>query len=276
MGMAKSLGLNFVFIFLCQSTFAVIGGVPIDPTEAAWASTVNIKMQKGMCTGSVLAPNVILTAAHCRDLFGEVQLVAHIHAKATKPCAISMVEESVYIPQAQPILYSKVHAPDILLLKLATPLCGVQSAVLEKSPMLSDDVFYGAGHGRGNKKYGEIEKFELQVIENSKAESFIFPMDEWVVEFMQEGLNYYQFALPVKEQTSFCYGDSGGPVYREENGVMKISAVNGAVIQNTKIGANDCNLSYVQAIAPVAPYVDMIESQVNQWSEVTQSAVLVE
>jgi hypothetical protein len=41
----------------------IVGGEPVEP--GAWPAVVGIRTQQNICTGTLVAPNLILTAAHC-------------------------------------------------------------------------------------------------------------------------------------------------------------------------------------------------------------------
>jgi hypothetical protein len=115
----------FIFIGLfLPSAFAVTGGEPLSAELAPYV--VNIKVKWGTCSGTVVGPHTVLTAAHCVDRFGAPEVVAFITAGATKPCDIRNVVDQAFVPGSDTILPFHVHAPDLMLLKLDEPLCSTQ------------------------------------------------------------------------------------------------------------------------------------------------------
>lgn len=258
---------TLIFSFLIAPVAgAVTGGTPIPSTQSALSSIVNIKMYNGMCTGTVIAPHTVLAAAHCRDLFGKVEIAALIGAGPTAPCNVAEVEDVAFVEDAVRELPLRVHAPDILLIRLKTPLCGASPAALDFTPLKTGDVLNGAGHGQGNKKFGEVESFALRVIDSKDAHAQVLPIDEDSEALLTTGAKTYLFALPEISGSSFCHGDSGGPVYTEVAGEMKVRGVNGAILPNEAKGAAGCDGAYLQILTPIAPYKEWIEAKIAEWN----------
>lgn len=256
-------GLFLVFGFLPQFVFAVVGGSNL-PTPVA-ISIVNIKMKNGMCTGTVIAPHVVLTASHCRDLFGAPEFVAQIDAGQTEPCDISKVIDTSLAPGAEPLLPMRVHTPDLLLLRLEKPLCNATPARIASVEIPLGETAFGAGHGRGNPKFGVATAFELRLIPASEASSAVEPMDDNYRDVLTIGERHHRYGLAVTMGSSFCYGDSGGPVYRVESEATVVYAVNSAVLPHAEKGTSVCDRAYLQLMTPVAPHSSWIQSQIRAW-----------
>lgn len=256
-----------VLVALVSTRFAqtVYGGVPTSP--AISKSIVNIKFFNGMCSGVVLKPNVILTAAHCEDRFGHPEVVAYIQSDSpTRQCDIKNVVHSEYEPSAEPILPLKVHAPDILLLKLEGELCSVVPAVLQDRSLQPGDRILQAGHGGGTKDFGQPYQVELEMIQSDLISDLVHPRDKIERDLLRESPKAYFFALPTKLKSSVCHGDSGGPSFIESEGTMKLFGVNGAVLPNEELGSK-CSKAYLHMISPVEPYLDWIQSRLNEWTQ---------
>lgn len=262
----KNLYLFLLVFSITNKAFAIVGGEPLSAQDAVLKTIVNIKLKNGMCTGSLIAPKVVLTAAHCMDINGPAEVVAHINGTPTQSCDISKVVDFAFVPGAVQDLPMNVHSPDILLLKLETSLCSAKTIETASGvPIETSDSLLGAGHGRGNKKFGKAEFFKLQVIESTNLLSLVSPMSNINKELLTAGAQTYKFALPLKSGSSFCTGDSGGPVYKEANGIAVQYAVNGAVLPNQELGAAGCDNAYLQLITPLAPYKLWIEQIIMDW-----------
>lgn len=244
---------------------AIVGGRAVEPTVAD--ALVNIKLKNGMCSGTMIAPNVVLTAAHCRDLFGEPRFVAQIDDGPTQPCDISPVVAHAYAPGALPELPMRVHAPDLLLLRLEKPLCHAQPAAYAREDLVDGETALGAGHGRGNPRFGQATAFELRLIPAAEAAGAVRPLTDAYRELLEIGGRIHRYALAVRAGASFCFGDSGGPVYRiDEDGGALVFAVNSAVLPHEEHGTPGCERAYLQLMTPVAPHAAWIESQLREWA----------
>ncbi|MFG1295045.1 S1 family peptidase [Xanthobacter variabilis] len=97
---------------------AMVGGAPADPTLEAHAAMV-VSTRGAVCTGTVLAPDLLLTAAHC------------VEPQADYAVAIVGEGPPRLIPAARVEVHPRFNAdqfrtrrptPDLALVKLASPL----------------------------------------------------------------------------------------------------------------------------------------------------------
>lgn len=264
------LNAAFLALILSANAFAVVNGDVIADDEAIKTSLVSIHSKNGVCSGVVIGPHTVLAAAHCQDREGEIDALAQIGAGATKPCDITYPVETAFVPGAQKDLPFHVHAPDLILIRIANPLCGAKIAKLDPRPVQLGEELLSAGYGTGGRKWGQAERLKLLPIARESASSFLLPGEKDPYgDFYQSILaesSHYLFALPAKEGSSVCAGDSGGPLYREENGEAWVRGVNGSYLPNTKLGAEGCERAYVHAFAPVAPYLDWINEKIAEWN----------
>lgn len=251
---------------------AIIQGDRVQPEESITGSVLKLRMIGGNCTGTAISNNVVITAAHCPDLGGAVLAVGHL-AGSQLECGVAEVEEVAYTPGAA-INEKGSHIPDVALLKLKTPLCGITPAKLRLAPARAGETILAAGYGKGTITRDRPDRVALRAIAveeipavyaDAVAEDPL--MQEAVAYFTKVVSQYYEFALPVNAQTSLCNGDSGGPVYQEINGETRLIGVNGAIAGHPLKGTAECKYGYLQMYTPVAPYADWIDAKVAEWSK---------
>jgi hypothetical protein len=111
-----------VFISLLASpAFAIVGGTDVTGARGARQYTVGIVTKKGeICSGAVIAQDIILTAAHCL-VRGGVKAVVALDENL-KPRAFAVAKtwrNPKFIPNARPL---KQTSADLGVLLLAAPL----------------------------------------------------------------------------------------------------------------------------------------------------------
>jgi secreted trypsin-like serine protease len=244
----------------------------VQPQEAIAGNVLKLRMIGGNCTGTALSSTVVITAAHCPDIGGAVLAVGHL-AGEQLDCGIAEVEEVAYVPGSS-MNERGSHTPDIALLKLKTPLCGIKPAKVRPEATKRGDVVVAAGYGKGTITQDRPDRVALKVINNDDliaayadavAEDPL--MQEAVDYFTQVASQFYTLALPVVAKTGLCNGDSGGPVYQDVNGETRLIGVNGAIAGHPLKGTPECKYGYLQMYTPVAPYAPWIESKVAEWSK---------
>ena len=254
-------------VFFNSNSFAIYGGTPTD--QSLLTSFVNIKFQKGMCSGTLIAPNVVITAAHCKDMHKTPELVAitNLEERPTLKCNISNVVETAYVPGAEPILPRNVHAPDLLLMKLESPLCSGTPVSISNQAINVGDTLFHTGYGGGSGSLYENFEISLEIINSEGVEQFNTNTLPIALDLLELGRDYYSFALPTEKNSSACGGDSGGPFYvLDKKGDMILKGINGAVFGHDVLGAGNCRNGYLHMISPIYPYYDWIQSKIIEWS----------
>lgn len=261
---AAFAGVNFA-----QEPATIVGGQTAGKMESINGAVVSVKTTLGACTGTALSQKVILTAAHCHDLGGGILKVEHT-AGTRAFCDSAEVESVEYSPDAT-VGVMGIHMPDILLVRLKTALCGISPAHLKQTPIEAQSILTVAGYGIGTQSSISPDRIEIRVAEQDKAleqyndQNELPPTEKKEVEDFIRGSKGYLFAFPVVAQTSLCHGDSGGPVYLEEEGKTILAGVNGAIFPHSKFGAPGCNGGYLQLFTPVTPYLDWLRNKIDEW-----------
>jgi secreted trypsin-like serine protease len=269
-----------LFILISTTAFAgfitppraIIQGERVQPEEPITGSVLKLRMIGGSCTGTALSSTVVITAAHCPDIGGSVVAVGHLAGKQEE-CGIAEVEEVAYVPGAA-LNEKNSHIPDVALLKLKTPLCGITPAKLRANATIPGETLLAAGYGKGTVTQDRPDRVALKTIAAKEIAALYADavaedplMQEAVDYFTNVVSQYYEFALPVVAQTGLCNGDSGGPVYQEIEGETRLIGVNGAIAGHPLKGTPNCKYGYLQMYTPVAPYAPWIEAKVAEWSK---------
>lgn len=264
MNFFKTLLVSTLSIILTVPALAIVNGQILDKDNTVRNFIVNVKLKNGMCTGSVISPTIVLTAAHCADLMGAPELVAQITGEPTVKCNISKVIDFSFAPTAVQDLPLKVHSPDILLLKLETPLCAVGIAPMSYKVPATNDVLHAAGYGEGSFPFGKAHSFSFTVIDSKTINTHVTPLTHWDEDLLVLAPRTYMFGLPNSSGASVCGGDSGGPVSEIIGDKTLLVGVSGAALPNTTLGAS-CDKKYLQLFTPLAPYKEWIESKLMEW-----------
>lgn len=165
---------------VCGTQAAIINGA--EATELERRATVKV----GLCTGVVIAPEVVITAAHCAGTSGAI----------TTPAGdrIAVWDVITHPDYAGPGNWQNDLA--ILILDHATTVQPVAIA----SPRVGQAMISG---------YGEDENGNAGVL---------LVGDTWI-DVVTETV-----ALTMPGEIDSCYGDSGGPVYQNGNLVAIVSS----------------------------------------------------
>jgi secreted trypsin-like serine protease len=180
--------------------------------------------------------------------------------------------ETTYMPGATPD--GSLMNPDIALVHLSTTPCNTIPANLPDNRMLqTGDVVSAAGFGVGNGHADIPEQIHLRILPQTKDALVSLYQGEdrsWTNMIAQDFAKYssrYLFALDADDYGSICNGDSGGPIFKESNGIVSLVGENGAYIVHPTKGIPACNGAYIQLFTPLAPYLGWIRSQIEIWGK---------
>ena len=189
---AQRLAL-LIFLLSGAPASALVGADVADRTVQRF--TVVVAGTKGRCSGVVLAPDIVLTAAHCIGRGERFRVGGNIGGgyQTHPPSLLSPVAEIVQHP-----LYSSKDSgsPDLAILKLAKPLPDrfVPAVLNPRVPGVGDDLIV-AGYGKSASGDSDVVlRMVLQRVSQS--------IRGWVV------------LTGVGEDAAKAGpGDSGGPVF---------------------------------------------------------------
>ena len=258
--------------FICVARLHAITYGFVDSTNAfANTGAFIVKAPSGrifpICSGTLIAPNVFLTASHCTLFFeqdlepeGYVAAVSFdnpipfgdLTAKSTRLVAVTQVVSNPLYNQAQS------DSQDIAVL-LVDPkqTRGITPAVLPEAGLLDrlsaqnglkDTVYTAVGYGLQNRVTGGGQPFFED--RNPVPRMYAFSS------FNSLNGGYIRLSMnPATGNGGTCFGDSGGPNFLNVNGTRTLVAITitgDAVCRSTNV---DYRLDTASARAFLAPYV---------------------
>ncbi len=194
--------------------YAIVGG-GAPSTDGVARSVVTIVGSRGnFCTGAVIAPRIVLTAAHCVQPGSDYKIVEY---GADKQPSLQDVKSVAIHPgfNMQTMLAHRATA-DVALLQLGAPAKGKASAALgaPNIPVQVGSRFTIAGIGvtvRGDGKSGGAIRV-AGLVATGKPGTLQIRLVDPVGQGTRDGLGA-------------CTGDSGAPVFRVEAGRPAIIGV---------------------------------------------------
>ena len=229
---------------------AIVGGAAPAP-EAAGRSVVTIVGSRGnFCTGSLIAPALVLTVAHCVQAGSEYKIVLY---DADRKPELQDVKSVAIHPgfRMQEMLAHRATA-DVALLRLAVPAKGKTPARLSvpQLPLAPGNAFTIAGVGvtiRGDGRSAGIIR--------SAA----------LVAIGKPGTLQIRLVDPAAQGTlvglGACTGDSGAPVFEDQHGGP---AIVGVVSWSTGPNGSD-GCGGLTGVTPLTLYRDWILQTARQW-----------
>ena len=162
----------------------------------------------GVCTGVVLAPEIVLTAAHC--LVGSAEIRIH-YRDGSDPVLIAPAARAVHPGYDAGAVKGRRRSIDLALLRVpnALPARFTPATLSSTSPDKGQAVIvagYGLSREGDPRSTGTYRTARIQAVEPYGRSSILL----WA-------------AAPSAAPAGACEGDSGGPISDEAGAVMAVT-----------------------------------------------------
>ncbi|MGL4438323.1 MAG: S1 family peptidase [Bosea sp. (in: a-proteobacteria)] len=199
-----SAGLAAALCIGVSPVSAVVGGDVVRGSDLAWRWTVKIESNKGeLCSGVVIAPRLVLTAAHCvlgGGRFSVTYLDDRLRRKNVR--AANVVAHETFLPGRTP---STQPGVDLAMIRLSEPLpASIQPVTMGGSLGAGERVTI-SGFGLGQEGRRQSAR-TLRQSDLTAAGSYTSG-NNVVVAVDSQNLGHAPGA-------GACKGDSGGPIMR--------------------------------------------------------------
>jgi secreted trypsin-like serine protease len=239
-----------ILLFTTPAQAIVGGGAP--SADGIGRNVVTIVGSRGnFCSGTMIAPNIALTAAHCVQGGATYKIVEY---DARRTPQLRDVAQVATHPQfnLQTMLAHRATA-DVALLRLASPFAAAQQPSLigaPRSPIAVGGRFTVAGIGvtvRGDGKSGGTVR-AAALVATGKPGNLQIRLVDPASDGKREGLGA-------------CTGDSGGPVFEDQQGrAVVIGVVSWSTGPN---GSSGCG--GMTGVTPLSLYRDWILQTARSW-----------
>jgi secreted trypsin-like serine protease len=228
---------------------AMVGGAP-ESAGGLGASVITIIGSRGtFCSGALVAPDIVLTAAHCISAGTDYKIVLYDAARTPELRDVRRV--AVHPRFSAQFIASHRASADVALLQLAQPLNKPVVALgLPSEPIAAGQSFVVAGIGvtrRGDGKSGGTVRAAT------------------LVSTGQPGRLQIRLVDPATNNTrdgqGACTGDSGAPVAQAQGGRTVIV---GVVSWSTAAG-NAAGCGGLTGVTPLTLYKDWVMQTARAW-----------
>jgi len=192
-----------------QNTPHIVGGTDVSPdaNERNWVVSLQLDSSH-FCGGSLIAPNWVLTAAHCVYEIDDITVVGGM----VNLTNITRVESEIKRVIRHEAYDKKSYFNDIALLELKSPMVELSSIKLidREEQQAPESWVYSAGWGATSQSGPEpevLQKVRLPIVSYTKCTAKGSYKKDQLFEGGTICAGYDQGGMDS------CQGDSGGPLY---------------------------------------------------------------
>jgi Trypsin len=249
------LGLTLALAPMVNAPARAIVGGAAPSTDGIGDSVVTIVGSRGnFCSGTLIAPDLVLSAAHCVGPEATYKIVEYDAARQPRLRDVKRVADHPGF-NMQAMLAHRATA-DVSLLQLELPKQNPSPIGTPRMPLVAGNPFGIAGVGvtiRGDGKSGGVVRSATLIATGQPGQLQIRLLDP-ATQGARAGLGA-------------CTGDSGGPVFEDQQGKQVII---GLISWSTgPNGTGGCG--GLTGVTPLTLYRDWIAQTAKQWGSVLRA-----
>jgi len=237
-------------LLLSMPAHAIVGGGAPSAEGVARAVVTIVGSRGNFCTGALIAPKLVLTAAHCVQPGADYKIVEY--GADRQPTLQDVRTVAIHPGFNMQAMSGHRATADVALLHLAAPPKGKTAAVLGMPdiPINAGNRFTIAGIGvtvRGDGKSGGTIRI-AGLVATGKPGTLQIRLVDPVGQGTREGLGA-------------CTGDSGGPVFEDkQGGPVLVGVVSWSTGPNGSAGCGG-----ITGVTPLTLYRDWILQTARKW-----------